>query len=435
MLRAERLHKKASYEQFIEKLCNYIVQAYADGADIKVLLVKGRDPIKAYENKFMPRPLLDKDKNDPVKDAILKEEVKRFVARKNNICRNIECVYSLIWGQCSSALQAYVKGQEGYEAATEDYDVIWLLREMKKACLGIDLKVNPYVTLHNGIGLLYCMRQGPSKLDDAYVERFKNNVATLEMVQGSNLFYSSGIVRKLYYKATNQEIYNAKEANLAVLMLINADPNRYGELVSNLKKGANLGRDEYPKSVAAMYELMTKYTRDLSKNANRGGQRGGVFAQTGNFEGENGQDTIPGNNRVTHPKIMCFNCGRYGHYSSGCPNESKKKNGALALMNKTCLAGKEKRCLHISNHRLLLDTCLTDNVCRDISLLKDVRECDENEMLEVITNGGHMTYKMLGTMKLFPVVSYYNKNSLADIVLMKKLSEVEGMKITMDTKI
>ena len=46
-LRLERLHKKVSYEQFIEKLCNYIVQVYADGADIKVLLMKGRDPIEA----------------------------------------------------------------------------------------------------------------------------------------------------------------------------------------------------------------------------------------------------------------------------------------------------------------------------------------------------------------------------------------------------
>ena len=130
-----------------------------------------------------------------------------------------------------------------------------------------------------------------------------------------------------------------------------------------------------------------------------------------------------------HPKIMCFNCGQYGHYSSGCPNESKKKNGASALMNRTCLAGKEKKCLHILNHRLLLDTCSTDNVCRDISLLKDVRECSENEALEVIANGGCMTYKTLGTMKLCPMVSYYNKNSLANIISMKKLSEVEGVRI------
>ena len=279
------------------------------------------------------------------------------------------------------------------------------------------------------------MRQGQTEPDDSYVERFKNNVATVEMVQGSNLFYSPGIVGKSYSLATKQDIYNAKEANLAALMLINADPGRYRDLASNLKKGANLGRDEYPKSIARMYELMTKYTRDLSKIANRGGRKGSVFVQTGSSEGDNEQDPIPGNDGVTHTKIMCFNCGQSGHYLFSCPCGNKKKNGASALMNGTCLAGKENKCLHIPNHRLLLDTCSTDNVCRDISLLKDVKECDEDEVLEVIANGGRMTYKTLGTMKLFPMVSYFNKSSLANIISMKKLSEVEGIRITMDSQV
>ena len=149
-LRSECLHKKVSYEQFIEKLCNYIVQAYADGADIKVLLMKGRDPIEAYKDKFMPSPLSNEDKDNPVKDAILKEEIKQFVARKNNIRRNIQSAFSLIWGQCSSALQAYVKGLDGYEEATEDYDVTWLLREIKRRAQGLIRKrtrTSPYTTL------------------------------------------------------------------------------------------------------------------------------------------------------------------------------------------------------------------------------------------------------------------------------------------------
>ena len=353
-LRSERLHKKVSYEQFIEKLCNYIVQAYADGADIKVLLMKGRDPIEAYEDKLMPSPLSNEDKDDPVKDAILKEEIKQFVARKNNIRRNIQSAFSLIWGQCSSALQAYVKGLDGYEEATEDYDVTWLLREIKKACSGIDSKANPYITLHDAIGLLYRMRQGQTEPDDSYVERFKNNVATVEMVQGSNLFYSPGIVGKSYSLATKQEIYNAKEANLAALMLINAEPGRYRDLASNLKKGANLGRDEYSKSIARMYELMMKYTRDSSKIANRGGRKGSVFVQTGSSEGDNEQDPIPGNDGVTHPKIVCFNCGQYRHYSSGCPSGNKKKNGASALMNGTCLRTIMTRSMRASNEMKIL---------------------------------------------------------------------------------
>ena len=37
-LKTERFNKKAMYEQFVKKICNYIVKKYTDGADIKMLL-------------------------------------------------------------------------------------------------------------------------------------------------------------------------------------------------------------------------------------------------------------------------------------------------------------------------------------------------------------------------------------------------------------
>ena len=433
-LKTERFNKKATYEQFVEKICNYIVKKYTDGADIKMLLTKGKDPVKLFEDKNMPEALLGEDKDDPVKEAILKEEVKQFVARKNNIRRNIQSAYSLIWGQCSSALQAYVKGQDGYVTATEDYDVTWLLNEVKKACSGIDSKANAYVTLHDAISLLYRTRQGATETDDNYVERFKNNAATVEMVQGSNLFYSPGIVGKPINEATNQEIHNAKEANLAVLMLANADPARYGDLVSSLKRGANLGRDEYPRSIAEMYELMVKHSRESTRNANRGGRKGSIFVQTKNTEENSEQDAVAGSDGVMHLKIVCFNCGRYGHYSSSCPSEARRRSGASALLKGTCFVAKQEDRPYIENHRLLLDTCSTDNVCKDITLLVGARQCNEDEVLNVIANGGNMTYNTIGTMKLFPIEAYYNKDSLANIVSMRKLSELDGVRIAMDTE-
>ena len=45
-LKVERFHKKTSYEVFVEKIINYIVKKYSDGADIKPLIKEGKDPIK-----------------------------------------------------------------------------------------------------------------------------------------------------------------------------------------------------------------------------------------------------------------------------------------------------------------------------------------------------------------------------------------------------
>ena len=242
-LRVEKFNKKLPYEQFIEKIVNYITKKYVDGADIKPLLTDGKDPVRAYENKNKPKPLPDEDKDDPVMDAILKEEVKQFVMRKNNIRRNIQSAYSLVWGQCSSALQAYIKGLDGYTNATDNYDLKWLLDELKKASSGIDSNANKYATMHKSLMILYRMRQGATEPDDSYVERFKNVVATIEMVNGGHLFYSDEIAGKMKHLASEQEIHAAKEASKAMIMLYNSDQGRYGNLISDLEKGADLGRD------------------------------------------------------------------------------------------------------------------------------------------------------------------------------------------------
>jgi hypothetical protein len=56
-LRVEKYNKKASFEQLMEKNCNYVVKENTDGGDIKPLLMEGKDPIKIFTSKHMPTPL------------------------------------------------------------------------------------------------------------------------------------------------------------------------------------------------------------------------------------------------------------------------------------------------------------------------------------------------------------------------------------------
>ena len=165
-----------------------MVKKLTDGADIKMLITEGKDPVRVYEENNLPKGLSESEKDDPVRDAILKEEIKQFVSRKNNIRRNIQTTFGLVWGQCSNALQAYVRGLNGYTKAADDYDLKWLLIEIKKASSGIDGKANPYLTYHEAIGGIYRMKQGQSESDDSFFERFKEMVNTVEMVHGENVF-------------------------------------------------------------------------------------------------------------------------------------------------------------------------------------------------------------------------------------------------------
>jgi hypothetical protein len=83
----------------------------------------------------------------------------------------------------------------------------------------------------------------------------------------------------------------------------------------------------------------------------------------------------------------------------------------------------------IEDHRLLLDSCSTDNVYNNLELLTNVRKCSEDEKLFIVENGGNMIFDAVGKIKVLTVESYYNKNSLTNIISLKKLVEVEGISI------
>ena len=89
---------------------------------------------------------------------IYKEEIKQFVQRKMNLRRNMEKTYGLVWGQCSTALQSFIKEISGFEQQSASFDIIWLLTELKKATSGIDNKANAWVNMHDALTILYKMK-------------------------------------------------------------------------------------------------------------------------------------------------------------------------------------------------------------------------------------------------------------------------------------
>ena len=85
-----------------------------------------------------------------------------------------------MWRQCTSALQAIVKGSDDYEDKAGRHDLIWLLKELKKIVSGVDSKANAHETLLDAMLSLFNMRQFPDGSNNAYKDRFESNVHTLE---------------------------------------------------------------------------------------------------------------------------------------------------------------------------------------------------------------------------------------------------------------
>jgi len=63
-------------------------------------------------------------------------------------------------------------------------DAVWLLEISKKIMGGVDTKANPVLTLHEQTLSFFTMRQGQSKSDEDYLQRFNAWDKSLELAGG-----------------------------------------------------------------------------------------------------------------------------------------------------------------------------------------------------------------------------------------------------------
>ena len=125
-----------------------------------------------------------------------------------------------------------------------------------------------------------------------------------------------------------EEIVREEDKFKAMIMLKRSDDSRYKNLMSDLKSGAHLGRDEYPKSVAAAHDLMNRSSGQMEKhnsNSNTNIISGGSFLQTGSADRDGSNDPVPGTDGRLLPNIQCYNCENKGHYSGQCPDPDRRE--------------------------------------------------------------------------------------------------------------
>ena len=79
---------------------------------------------------------------------------------------------------------------------------------------------------------------------------------------------SPTILKALFPKGsvTDEDKLAEEQKMKAMIFLLGADPPRYSSLLRTLEDGLHLGRDEYPTSVAATFELLQK-TSTTSKTS------------------------------------------------------------------------------------------------------------------------------------------------------------------------
>ena len=116
------------------------------------------------------------------------EHYKMFTSQESQLEDNMPKAYSLLWGQCTSALQSVVKDVEEYNDKSDKYDTLWFLTCLKKIMSGVDIKANVHTTLFDAIQTLFSMKHGQFESNDSYLERFNSNLKTVKIAQGEHIF-------------------------------------------------------------------------------------------------------------------------------------------------------------------------------------------------------------------------------------------------------
>ena len=134
-------------------------------------------------------------------------------------------------------------------------------------------------------------------------------------------------------------------------------------------------------------------------------------------------DPVPGFDGVAMD-ALCFNCNSVGHMSYQCPELTEEerserrsrrgqRNGASLLQfvySLTQISPDEFST--ITPNWLLLDTCSTDNVINNETLVKNIRPCKKGEEIKMVTNGENMDFNKEADLLMLPIKVYFNKDSI-----------------------
>ena len=430
-LRSKSFDNKVMFSTFIEKLKHHVLTSFTDARDMMPILEKLEDPRAELVLK-QPVDLPPETKDSPVAQAQKTEEVKRHMKRLTNLDANKEALYGLIWQQCSNGVRELVKAEKDFTKKDSDFDTIWLLERVKLISAGVDGRSNKHAILIKSLTSLCNIKQGAHESNDSFRKRIDAYALTLSLTSGDHVMCSPDLmVAQKKEKPTDAEKEAEKEKFKAMLMILRADPGRFGALQESLFEGVYKGRDEFPKTVTEVYDLLQHIASDISSYTCQncfGGRfrfRRNNKVESVSFMQKSDKDLVLGTDGKTH-NITCHNCKQPGHYANKCP----KRHTTLAHITLT-----QQQLEIINKNWILLDSCLTVSVVCNPAMVTGIKPCAPGESITVITNGGAQSFEKRATLKKLPLPVYFNPYSLANILSLNHVANLPRAKITMDSTV
>ena len=321
-------------EDFYDAIMAYVGNHYEKGSDLKPLIMNLEDPSKYLETVDDKIP--DKD-TEPGKYELWKISMQRIDKRNELLKDNRKKLFTLVFGQCTNAMQAEIKTDKKYRRKERSSDSLWLLQTIKKISSGILTRKNEVQTYVTQVRETFNMTMKPTETVDAYQKRLMNKMQTLELAGGAGVFcpdlknlvvsesemsdYSDDELssdeydtpdegetiqektvrlklkidkhskRKLYeqnreqrkkeWEANKEKRMEVKTKRVkrdlvqSMVLLQLADRMRFGDRYNELDAATDVGRDEFPRTYHEAVDLMSMTDQRHIDNLNRNQGRSG----------------------------------------------------------------------------------------------------------------------------------------------------------------
>ena len=103
--------------------------------------------------------------------------------RADTLEDNMTKLYSLLWGQCTEALQQGLHGHEYFEENDTRFDAKWLLKQIKMKTQGIkkEKNSNTYDSIYKLIRQFFSFCQAKDKSCNKFPKRFLDRISSLNI--------------------------------------------------------------------------------------------------------------------------------------------------------------------------------------------------------------------------------------------------------------
>ena len=355
-------------QRTMDALGEYINKYLKHASDLK-------DLVKSLTIPEIEEPTVDV-KNPALRAEMIKIAAKDYYERKNLLKDNLTHIYTVVWGQCSEAMQTKIMGIDGYEKHHEASDSALLLQSIRQIKVRFDSNKSRALSLCEARLQLEAIRQSTRENSMEFFRRFKSLVDAYEHFGGT--LGDKGLVESLEDRSDEEhpgevpvidldELRNQQDVakcikciemlidyytkekkyqkdlqgavrgqTLAMMYLQRVDRNRYGDLWADLHNLYSRGDDQYPVDLGQAYSIVSNYVQETvgSRRNGKGKGKGKGADNTPTEETavaflQRDEELVPGTDGMIFENLDCYKCKHPGHYANTCPKqENSNKTGA-----------------------------------------------------------------------------------------------------------